>query len=196
MQVRRRRRYKVTTDSSHCFAAAPNLLNRKFSADSANKAWVGDITYLETDEGWLYLAAVLDLHSRKVVGWSMGETLESSIAVNALKMALLARRPAGDLIYHSDRGVQYACSAYQRLLADNSITGSMSRKGNCWDNAVAESFFGSLKTELIPDRRFCSRKQARGEIFDYIEVFYNKTRMHSTLGYLSPDQFEARPVAA
>lgn len=196
LKVRRRTRYRTTTDSRHCFAVADNLLRRRFAVADANTAWVGDITYIDTAEGWLYLAAVLDLYSRKVIGWSMSESLDATIAVDALKMALANRRPVGELIYHSDRGVQYACRDYQQLLMANSISCSMSRKGNCWDNAVAESFFGSLKAELIGEKRFASRLQARLEIFEYIEVFYNRTRLHSTLGYMSPEQFEIRRTAA
>lgn len=187
----RRRRFRVTTDSHHGFAIHPNLLDRQFSVDAVNRVWVADLTYIWTDEGWLYLATLVDLFSRKVVGWSMSETLESTITQDALRMALADRHPAPGLIHHSDRGVQYACGAYQELLQQAGAQPSMSRKGNCWDNAVAESFFATLKKEWIYRKKFATRAEARREIFDYIEVFYNRQRLHTVLDYRSPVEFEA-----
>jgi transposase InsO family protein len=153
--------------------------------------WVSDITYIWTDEGWLFLATVIDLFSRKVVGWSMSESLKSQIAIDALEMAIAARGPAPGLIHHSDRGVQYACGDYQRVITRAGMRPSMSRKGDCWDNSVAESFFSTLKKELVWRMKFETREHARREIFEFVEVFYNRQRMHSYLGYLSPVEFEA-----
>lgn len=196
LSVRYRRKFRQTTDSKHSYDVHPNLLERNFRADAPDRAWVADITYIPTDEGWLYLGAVLDLCGHKVVGWSMSESLGAEIALDALKMALGQRKPDAGLVHHSDRGVQYACRQYQALLQENSIICSMSRKGNCWDNAVAESFFSRMKTELMDGRCYASRRQARMEIFDYIEVFYNRQRLHSSLGYMSPEQYEAKLIAA
>ena len=154
-----------------------------------------DITYIWTDEGWLFLASVIDLYSRKVVGWSMSESLKSKIAIDALEMAIAARKPASGLIHHSDRGVQYACGDYQKVVKRAGFLPSMSRKGDCWDNSVAESFFSTLKKELIWRSRFHTKDQARREIFDFIEVFYNRQRMHSYLGYMSPEEFEVAATA-
>ena len=169
----------------------PNRLERDFVASEPNQIWAGDITYVWTREGWLYLAVVIDLHSRKVVGWSMGRRLTSTLVCDALRMALWARRPArGSLIHHSDRGVQYASKAFRGLLKGHGIDGSMSRKGDCWDNAVVESFFGSLKSERVLWRDYQSREEARADIVEYIAMFYNSRRLHSYLGYQSPDQFE------
>jgi len=152
--------------------------------------WVSDITYIWTDEGWLFLASVIDLYSRKVVGWSMSESLKSKVAVDALEMAIGARKPAAGLIHHSDRGVQYACGDYQKVIKRSEMRPSMSRKGDCWDNSVAESFFSTLKKELVYRTKFETRDQARREIFEFIEVFYNRQRMHSYLDYMSPEEFE------
>ena len=189
---RGRRRVK-TTDSAHNLPVAPNLLRRQFQADTPNQKWVTDITYIPTDQGWLYLAAVVDLFSRRVVGWSMGSTMQGSLVKNALWMAIADRRPPAGLLHHSDRGSQYASFAYQSLLGDYQIVASMSRTGNCYDNAPMESFFGTLKCELVHDRQYHTRAEARQDIFEYIEVFYNRKRLYSSLGYLSPAQYEQLP---
>jgi len=194
--AKRRRRFRITTNSQHCFDVYPNLLERDFKADRPDQVWVSDITYIWTDEGWLFLATVIDLFSRKVVGWSMSDSLKSQIAIDALEMAIAARNPAPGLIHHSDRGVQYACGDYQKIIRRVRMRPSMSRQGDCWDNPVAESFFSTLKKELVWRTKFDSREQARREIFEFIEVFYNRQRMHSYLGYLSPVEFEAAAKAA
>ena len=186
-----RRKFRVTTDSSHSLPVAPNLLDQRFVATHPNEIWLADITYIPTDEGWLYLASILDLFSRAVVGWSMDSTLRTSLVLAALRMAIGRRMPGPGLIHHSDRGSQYASSEYQRLLNDHGILCSMSRKGNCYDNAVKESFFHTLKTELVHHERFRSRAAARASLFEYMEVFYNRERRHSSLGYLTPEEFEA-----
>jgi transposase InsO family protein len=189
--VRYRRRYRVTTESNHRKAVFPNRLERDLAPSAPNRVWAGDITYVWTGEGWLYLAVVIDLYSRKVVGWSLGRRLTSTLVCEALLMALWLRRPAkGQLIFHSDRGVQYASDAFRRLLKAHGIAGSMSRKGDCWDNAPVESFFGTLKLERIHWRSYQSREEARADIVEYITMFYNSRRLHSYLGYQSPDQFE------
>ena len=189
--VRYRRRYRVTTNSNHRQPVFENRLKRDFSPSAANQVWAGDISYVWTHEGWLYLAVVIDLYSRKVVGWSMGKRLTSSLACDALQMALWRRKPPkGQLIHHSDRGVQYASRAFRRVLKAHGIEGSMSRKGDCWDNAVVESFFGSLKSERVHWRNYQSREEARADIVEYIGMFYNSRRLHSYLGYQSPDEFE------
>jgi putative transposase len=190
-----RRKFRATTNSNHGLPVAENLLNRQFEVYAANSVWVGDITYIHTEEGWLYLATVMDLHSRRIVGWSMGERMTRELAMDALKMAIRQRNPLQGLIHHSDRGVQYASEDYQRLLRDHGMICSMSRKGDCWDNAAMESFFGSLKTECTHHRRYHSRSEAKKDIFYYMEVFYNYERLHSTLGYRSPAQFELAVVA-
>lgn len=198
--ARRRRRFVRTTDSKHDHPIAPNVLKRQFTSDAPNKAWVTDITYIQTGEGWLYLAAILDLYSRRVVGWAMDANMETSLVMNALQMALHQRQPPRQLTHHSDRGSQYASTAYREALKQQGIEASMSRKGNCWDNAVAESFFGGLKKEFIHDVKFKTRKQAKAAIFEWIEVFYNRQRLHSKLDYMTPDQYEraqqATPKAA
>ena len=176
-----------------------NVLARRFAVLAPNTVWVTDITYLWTVEGWLYLAVILDLFSRRVVGWSLSERLERQLAVDALEMALAERHPAGGLLHHSDRGSQYASQQYQQLLARHGLVCSMSRRGNCWDNAVAESFFATFKHELVYPTQWSTREQARSETFEYIELFYNRRRRHSALGYLSPHEFELRyrqPIAA
>ena len=188
--AKRRRRFRKTTDSEHALPVAPNVLERRFEVDAPNKVWVTDITYVWTREGWLYLAAILDLYSRAVVGWAMSESLSREIALRALDMALRSRRPLPGLVHHSDRGSQYASADYQRELAAHGIICSMSRKGDCWDNAVAESFFATLKTELVHEADFATRAQARSALFDFIEGFYNRRRRHSFLGYLCPMDFE------
>jgi transposase InsO family protein len=187
---RRRRRFRITTDSSHGLPVAPNLLKREFRTDAPNKVWVTDITYLWTREGWLYLAVILDLYSRAVVGWSMSESLSRELPLAALDMALRSRRPLPGLVHHSDRGTQYASADYQQALAQHGLVCSMSRTGDCWDNAVAESFFATLKTELVYETDFVTRAQARSAVFDFIESFYNRRRRHSFLGYVSPVEFE------
>lgn len=184
------RKWRATTQSSHRLPVAQNALNRAFSVAQPNRVWAGDISYVWTAQGWLYLAVVLDLYSRAVIGWAMGERLTAELATQALTMALWRRKPAGGLLHHSDRGIQYAAGEYQQLLADHGIVCSMSRKGNCWDNAVVESFFHTLKVELVHHRRYLTRDEARQDIFEWIEVFYNRQRRHSTLGYRSPTEFE------
>jgi transposase InsO family protein len=180
-----------TTDSKHAHPVAPNTLDREFIAERPNQKWVTDITYVETKEGWLYVAAVLDLYSRKIVGWSMAEHLRAELVLDALSMALARRRPGAGLLHHSDRGVQYACGEYRRMLKENGMECSMSRTGNCYDNAVMESFWSTLKTELVYHENYATRGQARHSIFEYMEVFYNRHRMHSSIGYISPEAFEA-----
>jgi putative transposase len=187
------RRFVVrTTDSRHGRPVADNLLAREFYPDKPDTVWAADITYVPTAEGWLYLAAVIDLCSRKVVGWATADHLRAELPLEALRMALTHRRPTGELLHHSDRGVQYASDAYQSLLAEHRIEPSMSRTGNCWDNAVVESFFSTLKRELVHHEGYADREEARRSLFEYIEVFYNRKRRHSTLGYRSPAEFEAR----
>ena len=193
LRAKKKRRYRRTTDSTHGHPIHPNHLKRNFSVaevEDVDQVWVGDITYVPTREGWLYLAVVLDLKSRAVVGWAMKDTLETALASDALTMALGRRTPARGLLHHSDRGVQYASGDYQEILRTQGITCSMSRKGDCWDNAVAESFFATLEWELIQDADWHTHLEARRAIFDYIEVWYNRQRRHSSLGYLSPAEFE------
>ena len=188
----RRRFIPRTTDSTHQRPVAHNKLNRDFAAGASNRKWLADITYIPTAEGWLYLAAVLDCFSRRIVGWSMAEHLETDLAADALKMALLQRRPRGrELLHHSDRGVQYASEDYQHLLSEHGIEVSMSGRGDCYDNAMMESFWATLKSELVHQRRYATRDEAEQSIFEYIEVFYNRKRLHSSLGYNSPESFEA-----
>ncbi len=183
-------KFRHTTDSNHAFPVAENLLNQDFEQDQPNQVWVSDMTYVWTREGWLYLVCVLDLYSRKVVGWSMSHRMTKDLVLSALEMALLGRRPGADLMHHSDRGSQYASHAFQDLLREENITCSMSRKGNCYDNAVMESFFASLKKELVHQKDYHTRAEARQSIFEYIEVFYNQVRLHSSLGYVSPAAYE------
>lgn len=184
------RKFRVTTDSGHNHPVSPNVINREFNATRPNQIWLSDITYVWTAEGWLYLAAVLDLHSRRIVGHAMSHRINSVLTETALCQAILRRRPERGLIHHSDRGVQYASGDYQKLLSSNGMIGSMSRKGDCWDNAPMESFFGTLKRELIHHERFATRTEAKQRIFDYIEVFYNGWRRHSSNGSVSPIDFE------
>jgi putative transposase len=188
--ARQKRKFKATTDSSHELPVAPNLLGRDFSAPAPDRAWVSDITYVWTREGWLYLAVVIDLFSRMVVGWSMDKRITRRIVIDALRMGVGRRRPTPGLMHHSDRGVQYCSSDFQNLLEAFKMTCSMSRKGDCWDNAVAESFFGTLKTERVFFADYKTRDEARRDIVDYIEMFYNSRRRHSYLGNISPRQFE------
>ena len=203
MSARRRKRGVRTTDSNHTNPIAPNVVDRRFAVVEANgerpwsinQAWVADITYLPTAEGWLYLAAVLDLASRRCIGWSMQETLETALASDALRMALETRRPPTGLLYHTDRGVQYTSADHGAIRDAHGIIPSMSRRGNCWDNAVAESFFATVETELIdrlPHGRWETRSQARSAVFGFIETWYNSRRRHSSLGYLSPAQYEVQ----
>lgn len=187
-------RFRVTTDSAHALPVAQNLLARQFNSPQANVKWAGDITYLWTREGWLYLAVVLDLFSRRVVGWSMQPRLDRLLVQNALESALGQRHPQEGLLHHSDRGSQYASAAFQETLDAAGIVCSMSRKGDCSDNAVVESFFGTLKQELVNRSRFATREVARREVFAFIAVWYNRQRRHSSLGYVSPQEFERRAL--
>jgi transposase InsO family protein len=191
IQGRRKRRKVVTTDSRHAYPVAPNLLNRKFEAEAPNEKWVADITYIPTREGWLYLAVVMDLYARKIVGWSMSHQITADLVEDALRMALYERQPDPGLLHHSDRGSQYASEQIRRILANNQIGVSMSRTGNCYDNAVMESFFSTLKCEQVHHQDYKTRTEASRDIFEYIAGFYNTVRRHSTLGFLSPNQFEA-----
>jgi transposase InsO family protein len=188
------RRAPRTTDSAHADPVAPNVLARQFdvSGGRLDRVWVSDLTYVPTREGWLYLAVVLDLASRRVVGWGMGPSLEVGLALGALRMAIAARHPPAGLLHHSDRGSQYTCAEYTAVLAAHGMLASMSRKGDCWDNAVAESFFATLERELIARRDWRTRAEARQAIFQYIEIRYNRVRRHSTLGYVSPAQYETQ----
>lgn len=191
IQGRRKHRKVTTTDSKHGFPVAPNLLNREFTAEAPNEKWAADITYIPTREGWLYLAVVLDLYSRKIVGWSMSQEITADLVENALRMALFERQPDPGLLHHSDRGSQYASNQIRRIMAANNIQVSMSRTGNCYDNAVMESFFSTLKCEWVHHQNYKTRTEASRDIFNYIAGFYNPVRRHSALGYLSPNQFEA-----
>lgn len=191
-----KRRFKATTDSRHNLPVAENLLRRRFRAESPNRVWVSDITYVWTQEGWLYLAMVLDIYSRKVVGWAMEERITTDLALKALERAVWRRKPVKGLIFHSDRGSQYASEAFREALKGHGFLQSMSAKGDCYDNAVAESFFNTLKTEHVYHERFTTRSEARRSIFEYIEAFYNSTRRHSTLGQRSPLEFERDALAA
>jgi putative transposase len=184
------RKFRHTTDSNHSRPVADNVLDRQFDPAAPNEAWVADITYVPTREGWLYLAVVEDLYSRMVVGWSMAATMTSRLVVDALEMAVQRRLPDAELVAHSDRGSQYASEHYQLLLGKHGITCSMSGVGQCWDNAPLESFFASLKKELVHHEDYATREEARASIFEYIEVFYNRQRRHSTLGYVSPAEYE------
>jgi len=193
LRAKSARRFRPTTQSTHAHAVAPNRLNRQFAAAprvQPDQVWVADITYVPTREGWLYLAVILDLASRRVVGWALRAHLAQDLTLSALRMALTHRRAQGGL-HHSDRGSQYAAAAYQRLLAAAGVTPSMSRVGDCWDNAVAESFFATLTKELLVDGLFATRDEARRELFTFIEIWYNRQRRHSTLGYRTPAEFEA-----
>ena len=188
--AKQKRKFRVTTDSNHNLPVAKNLLNREFSVPQPNLAWVSDISYVWTMEGWLYLATVMDLFSRKIVGWSMGPRMTRHLVIDTLEMACKQRSPSIGLIAHSDRGSQYASKDYQRLMDNKGIQCSMSRKGDCWDNSPMESFFNTLKTELVYHEIYRTREQAKQSIFEFIEVFYNRERKHSALGYTSPEEFE------
>jgi putative transposase len=191
-----KRKFKATTNSKHDLPITENILQREFTVAQPNQVYVGDITYIHTLEGWLYLAVVIDLYSRQVVGWSMAERMQATLVNDALAMAIWQRKPARGLISHSDRGSQYASDSHRQLLTDHGIVQSMSRKGDCWDNAVAESFFHSLKTELVHHETYPTRAAAKQSVFEYIEVFYNRQRLHSSNGYLSPVDFELQRKAA
>jgi len=185
-----KRKFVVTTDSNHNLPIADNLLDRDFTAAKPNQKWVADITYIPTEEGWLYLATTMDLFSRRIVGWSMSDRIDASLVVSSLNMALVHRQPGSSLLHHSDRGSQYASDAFQELLDDYNIACSMSGKGDCWDNACMESFFGSLKTEWVYGKKYQSKEEAKKDVFEYIEMFYNRKRRHASLGDLSPAAYE------
>jgi transposase InsO family protein len=190
-----RRKYRANK-TNNVLQISENRLNQHFWAQAPNQTWVADITYISTKEGWLYLAAVLDVYSRKIIGWSMANQITQELALNALNMALTNRKPTKGLLHHSDRGCQYTGLLYQQTLAKHGITSSVSRPGNCWDNAMIESFFHTLKVELINNRKYATRSEARKEIFEYIEVFYNRIRLHSGIGYISPEIYEKRSSVA
>ena len=190
IQAVAKKKYKATTDSAHTKPVAENHLNRDFTPKKPNKYWVADITYIPTAEGWLYLATIMDLYSRKIIGWSLRDRLSKELVIAALDMAVKQRNISADLLLHSDRGSQYASELYQLLLLKNGILCSMSGKGNCWDNAVMESFYRSLKVELIYQNHYQTRIQAQRDIFEYIEIFYNRERLHSSLGYYTPEEYE------
>ena len=192
IRIVRTRKYKVTTDSDHAFNIAPNLLNRDFHADRPNQKWAGDISYIWTREGWVYLAVMLDLHSRRVVGWAVGNRLKKDLAIRALNVAIALRRPPKGCIQHTDRGSQYCSHDYQKILRQNGLVGSMSGKGNCYDNAAVETFFKTLKAELIWRRSWPTRRDAELALFQYINGFYNPRRRHSALGWKSPLAFERK----
>lgn len=192
LHSRTKRKFVVTTDSNHTLKVAENLLNRDFTADGPNRKWAADITYIPTRVGWFYLAVVMDLFSRRIVGWAMSKNIDSALVQSAMKMAILHRNPEKGLIHHSDRGVQYASQVFQELLDDNDFICSMSRKGNCWDNACVESFFGSLKNEWVKDNIYESYEDGEKDIFNYIEVFYNRKRKHASLGNVSPVVYEKK----
>ena len=190
IQAVAKRKYKATTDSAHSKPVAENLLKRDFAPENPNKSWVADITYIWTSEGWLYLATIMDLYSRRIIGWALRNRLTKDLVIGALDMALKQRNTSADLLIHSDRGSQYASELYQLLLLKNGILCSMSGKGNCWDNAVMESFYRSLKVELIYQNKYETRREAQRDIFEYIEIFYNRERLHSSLGYCTPEEYE------
>jgi transposase InsO family protein len=191
-----KKKFRVTTDSKHNKPIAPNLLKREFTVSEPDRYYVGDITYISTREGWLFLAVVIDLFSRKVVGWSMNKRMKASLVNDALLMALWKRKPEEGLVWHTDRGSQYASDSHRKILKDHQVIQSMSRKGNCWDNAVSESFFHTLKTELVHHDQYLTREEATQAIFEYIEVFYNRERIHSANDYLSPVDYEIQQVSA
>ena len=194
IESKRRRRFKVTTKSKNNKHVAPNRLNRYFSSSRPNKVWVGDVTFIATRTGWLYLAILLDIYSRRVIGWSMSNRNDKYLVLNALNMAIQKRTPSPGLLHHTDRGAVYSADEYRNKLSSQGCISSMSSSGDCYDNAVAESFFSSLKNELTYKNVFNSRNQARTEIFKYIEIFYNRQRMHQSLNYLTPEQFESQTV--
>jgi putative transposase len=189
VEAKQKRKFKATTDSNHNLKVFPNVLKREFVVTAPNTVWVSDITYIRTSAGWLYLAVVIDLFNREVVGWSMGKHIDRHLVINAVRMAVWKQKPGKGLIFHSDRGSQYCSNEFKKYIAGHGILGSMSRKGNCWDNAVAESFFGSLKKERVYSMSYKSRRNAKDDIVDYIEMFYNSFRKHSFLGNKSPREF-------
>ncbi len=191
-----KRPYRVTTDSDHKKPVADNVLDRRFDGWQVNRAWVGDITYIATDEGWLYLAAVMDLSSRRIVGWSISERMQAALVCDALKSAYWRRKPAAGLIMHTDRGGQYASYSHRKLIGDYEMIASMSRRANCWDNSAMESFFKTLKVELIHPQRYATRAQARSDIVSWVEGFYNRQRIHSSIGYETPANRECGLMAA
>jgi len=195
LRAKAARKFKATTNSNHSMPVAENLLQQEFTAQRPNQVWVGDITYISTDEGWLYLAVVMDLFSRKVIGWALSERMTATLVCDALRMALLRRKHPRGVIMHTDRGAQYCSREHRCLLERHGLIASMSAKGNCYDNAAMESWNHSLKVEAIHGERFATRAQAKAHVFEYIEVDYNRTRLHSTLGYLSPEQFERAKAA-
>jgi transposase InsO family protein len=192
LKVKLKRKYKVTTDSKHDFPVAKNVLNREFSPSAPNQVWGSDITYLWTQQGWIYLAVIIDLYSRRVVGWSIDRRMKKALVIRALMMAVNLRKPPPGLIHHSDRGSQYASHDYQKLLKQHGMICSMSRKGNCWDNAPVERFFSSLKREWTGDRLYRTRQEAIADVREYVAVYYNSKRLHSTLGYMTPMNYEKR----
>ena len=196
LRSRTRKKFKATTNSKHNFPVAPNLLNQNFTAEAADSAWVGDITYIWTGEGWLYLAVLLDLYNREIVGWSASSRMTRQLAIDALQMALGRRTPQKGLLHHTDRGSQYASNDYQKILKEHGFLCSMSRKGNCYDNAVAESFFGRLKSEWVNHQRYLSRSEATRSLFYYIEIFYNRKRRHSSINYVTPQEYDDFLLAA
>ena len=191
----RKRAYRITTNSNHNYAVSPNLLKRDFKVDFPNRKWVGDITYIPTDEGWLYTAIIKDLCDRKIVGYAFSNRIDTNLTVAALEMAVCRQKPGDTLIFHSDRGVQYASHQYRETLAKHSITQSMSRKGDPYDNAVAENFFSCLKCELVHHKHYCTRAEAQADIFAYIEAYYNSVRPHSALGWLTPNAYEKQKLS-
>ena len=190
LKVKQKRKFKVTTDSNHKLPVATNVLNREFSPSAPNQAWGSDITYLWTQQGWIYLAVIIDLYSRRVVGWSIDRRMKKALVIRALMMAVNLRKPPPGLIHHSDRGSQYASHDYQKLLKQHGMICSMSRKGNCWDNSPVERFFGSLKREWTGDRWYRTRQEAIADVREYVAVYYNSRRLHSTLGYSTPMDYE------
>jgi transposase InsO family protein len=192
LSCKTKKKFKVTTDSKHNKPVSPNLLNRQFDVTQPDTHWVGDITYIPTKKGWLYLATVIDLYSRQIVGWSMADHMRSKLVNDAMTMALFQRKPEKGLIWHTDRGSQYASESHRSIIKDHKIVQSMSKKGDCWDNAVAESFFHTLKTELTNHYQFNNQQEAKNVIFEYIEVFYNRIRIHSANNYLAPVEFEEK----
>jgi len=195
IRAKQARRFQVTTDSRHSFTIAPNRLGRQFAAAGPNRVWMGDLTFIPTSQGWCYLAVLIDAFSRRVVGWALDTQPSAELPLTAWRQAVATRRPGPGLVHHSDRGVQYACSAYQAVLRQHDVVCSMSRRGDCWDNAVVESFFASLKVERLHERKYATVEQLRADVADYIDRFYNRQRRHSTLGYLSPALYELRHVA-
>jgi transposase InsO family protein len=190
-----KKKFRITTNSKHNNPVFNNILNRQFEVEKPNKVWVSDITYIYTNEGWLYLCVVIDLFSRKIIGWCLSNSISVEIVINAIKMACFNRNYPKGVIFHSDRGVQYTCNDFQKILNIYNFNCSMSRKGNCWDNACAESFFRSLKVEEVNHYKYLTRDEARASIFEYIEVFYNRKRIHSSLGYLTPEEYEIQKSA-